>query len=343
MSQCPFCADPVGAKGLLPEGESTCPVCGNQIPSVATAAPASAYQAPAPRPPTAAPTLDRPNGQPRKREEPEDDADEPMSFADQLRHVDVGTAAAFALGGVALVTASISDLTHFTKLLSGLGLLLGLVGGVVPALRKHRSIAIPAVTCGLCLLVLLLGGNWPRLSAPPPHPSVAITLHQGGMVAPRAIPDDEWLDASNCAFRCGDLQVEITSVQFGPIQLIGNRTPAPDRCLTIHLRVTDQYHIFRERVPYETWADESNAPSSHPPELTDNLDHSYPQRTFGPGVRIVGRTYVDALMPPALKELLVFAAPEPGIQYLHLKLPASAFGAPGEFRFKIPTSMIEGF
>ncbi len=340
MSQCPFCADPVGAKGLLPDGENTCPVCGNEIPAAAVTASAPAYQAPEPRLP--ARNLDRPAGEMRKPDVAEDDAEERPSFATQLRQLDVGTAAAFALGGVALVTASIPDLVIFTKPLSGLGLLLGIVGGVLPAVKKRRNVAIPGATCGLCLLVLLLAGNWPRLSAPVQVPAVAITLHQGGMVAPRVVADDEWLDASACAFRSGDLEVEVVSVQIGPVQLVGSRGPAPDKCLTIRLRVTDKNVRFRERVPYETWADEANAPSKHPPEMTDNLEHVYPQKTFAPGVRIVGRTYVDALMPPALRELLVYSAPDSGIEYLRLKLSASAFGAPGEFRFQIPKSMIEG-
>lgn len=344
MSQCPFCADPVGAKGLLPEGENTCPVCGNEIPSVAAATASSVYQGPAPLFPARGRGLDRAPGEIRKQEPSEDDAEEPASFATQLRQVDVGTAAGFALGGVALVTASIPDLTLFTKPLSCLGLLLGVVGGVVPAVRAHKKVAIPAVTCGLCLLVFLFAGDWPRWSAPQPIPAMAITLHQAGMVAPRPVAEDEWLDASTCAFRASSLQVQIVSVHLGQPELhaAGRVTHSPDKCLMIKLQVIDAGTMYRPNLPYISWADERNAPSKHPALLTDNTEHAYVQRTFEAGTKIAGRTYVHALTPPALRELLVFAAPDSNIEYLRLKLPASAFGAPGEYRFQIPRSMIEG-
>ena len=76
---------------------------------------------------------------------------ESTSVVTQLRQVDVGTAAALALGGVALLTASIPDLAFLTKPLSGVGLLLGIVGGVVPAVKKHRNVALP---CTMCRAVL---------------------------------------------------------------------------------------------------------------------------------------------------------------------------------------------
>jgi hypothetical protein len=367
MSQCPFCADPVGAKGLLPEGENTCPVCGNEIGAAAAAPSSSAYQPAARegwestnRREAAAPSSSAyqpavPGVTPRPRNlnnvadkprtpAPPAETEQTSAFAGQLRKLDIGTAAAFALGSVGLLTASISGLEFLTKPLSGAGLLVGLVGGVVPAAMKHASLVLPGITCGLCLFVLLLVGDWPRVGAPAPRPAMVITLHKGGMVRPRPVEEDEWVDASSAAFRTSDIQVQVVSVQLGPVNLrVSEKNwQSPENYLTIRLRVTDEGVLFREKVPYETWADEAGAPSKHPPELMDNQERVYPQKTFDANTKIGGRPYADGLSPPAMTELLVFPAPQQGIEYLRLKLPGAAFGIAGEFRFQIPKSMIEG-
>jgi hypothetical protein len=40
--------------------------------------------------------------------------------------------------------------------------------------------------------------------------------------------------------------------------------------------------------------------------------------------------------------VLVFPVPPGDIEYLRLRLPASAFGLTGEFRFQLPRGMIKG-
>jgi hypothetical protein len=281
---------------------------------------------------------------PRRAVPEREEAEQASSLATQLRRLDIGTAAAFALGSVALLTASIPGLELLTKPLAGVGLLLGIILGVVPAVRKQTNLVLPGITCGLCLFVLLLVGSWPRVSPPAPRPAMAIRLHKAGMVAPRPVEEEEWLPADEFAYRTSNLQVQVVSVQVGPVDLRGpgKSGPTQENYLTIHLRVTDEGVLFREKVPYETWADEGGAPSKHPPELTDNQERIYPQKTFDANVKIGGRAYAGALAPPAMNELLVFPAPQNGIEHLRLKLPASAFGVPGEFRFQIPKSMIEG-
>ena len=59
-------------------------------------------------------------------------------------------------------------------------------------------------------------------------------------------------------------------------------------------------YLVREKVPYETWADEAGAPSKHSPELMDNQERMYPQNTFDASTKIGGRPYADGLSPPAM-------------------------------------------
>jgi hypothetical protein len=96
-------------------------------------------------------------------------------------------------------------------------------------------------------------------------------------------------------------------------------------------------------VPYESWAERAGAPSKHPPVLVDNAERLYAQVPFDASSEVVGRWTAPTLLPGrAAGEFLVFTAPPAGIEYLRLKLPASALGGTSEFRFQVPKSMIEG-
>lgn len=371
MAECPFCKEKVGANDFLPSEEAACSECGKHsslAPSaepwwVAAAAREQIGSAAAPQPPSKAtlppkpfepqpvpkvadpppPPVPSTNSRLPARAEAADDDEEPTSWLDRLRRLDYGSVLAFLCFSVALLFNSFYTLEWFIKPLAALGLLAGLLGGILPALWQRRNAVLPLLLSLLCLLVLLFVGAWPQFSTPP-APVVLVPVGQKGMAAHQIASADEWVDAAAYAVKLGDVRVQIVSVQIGPVELKANAstTSSADRYLIIRLRVSYE-GILSQQTPYEPWADRADAPSKHLPTLTDNQDHTYTQKTFAPGSKVVGRADVDALNPGhQVKEVLVYPVPARDVKQLRLMLPASAFGGAGAFRFQIPLRMIRG-
>ncbi|HWG44816.1 MAG TPA: hypothetical protein VN688_18725 [Gemmataceae bacterium] len=271
-----------------------------------------------------------------------EEPDEPVSLFGRLLALNAGSATALLCGSVALLFVSIPELDFLIKPLSALGLLIGLLAGVLPALRKGTKGIIPLIVSVFCLLILLFVGSWPRSSAPPPRPMVAIPLQQGGMVPHQPVTADDWVDAAANAMRRDDVRVQVVSARVGRVDLKKQSgvVPSPDRYLVIRLRVSYEGILFQQ-TPYEPWADLPDSPSKHQPILTDNSDLAYTQKTFDAG-KVVGRADLDALTPGhQVKEVLVFPIPPRDVEYLRLTLPAAAFGLTGEFRFRISRGMLQ--
>lgn len=381
MAECPNCKDKVGANNFLPFPEAACPVCGKQAlsppasepwwVSAAPLEPINTKTAPAtaekkrpviaqptpPEPavvtqanePKAAPTVTPPSPRaaPSKPLLPPPNVsagdDEPLSWLERLRTLDVGSALAFLCFSVALLGCSFTSLELFIKPLAALGLLAGLVGGTLSALRRGKNVLFPLLLSILCLLVLLFLGRWPSTSSPPPR-LVTVSLRQEGMSAHEAIRDDEWVSAAANAVKRGDVRVQIVSAQLGPVDLKRDSSSmvSPARYLFLRVRVSYEGVIFQQ-TPYDPWTDRADVPSKHPPSLTDDQGRTYAQQTFAQGWKVVGRADLDALNPGhQVKEVLVYPVPPSDVQYLRLLLPGSAFGLPGDFRFQIPRSMIRG-
>jgi len=346
MAECPFCTDLQKARDLLPPGQTTCPICGGVI---ATARPSEAspasYQASAPHRPRR--QSDQLQGLIEGRRplpgENKTPTPSPLSVLTRVRRLDLGTAAALCLGGVALLLDSWPDLSFLTKPLSGVGLVLGIVASVVAAFKKQENRPLAIAVSALCLCVLLFVGSWPTLGGSPPASLWAIALRKEGLLAPQRITEDDWVDASVSAMKRESLQVEVASLRIGAVQLKsqGRQVLSGDKYLVIGLRITDEGIVFRQ-VPYERWADLAESPSKNPPTLVDNLGRPYAQKSFDPPAKVLGRADLSILIPGRpVGEVLIFSVPPAGVEYLRLSLPAAAFGGMGEFRFQIPRNMLE--
>jgi hypothetical protein len=276
--------------------------------------------------------------------EEEDEAGSWLSPAAWVRQLNGGTLAALVAGSAAIFLASVPFLCVLSKPLSLLGLLLGVLAGAVPALWKRANLVPPGAVSALSLLALLFVGSWPQAYAPRP-PLVAAPLRQAGMVAHQPIQDDDWVDAAANAVRRDDLRVQVLGARVGGVETEsrGRKAVSSEKYLVIRVRVSYEGIVFRQ-VPYEPWVDLPGSPSNHPAVLVDDLDQAYPQKTFDADRKVVGRGGRDYLTPGRqVNEVLVFPVPVSRTQYVRLKLPASAFGGAGEFRFQIPRSMIGGF
>jgi hypothetical protein len=182
---------------------------------------------------------------------------------------------------------------------------------------------------GLGLWPLLFG---PHVSAEPTHTSQpgVVPFGAGGAAIP-----GEWLNASTGRVVHDDLRVRFTdiAVEFVEIKGLDPKKQPKDPSLAIRFRLSNGG--FHRRIPYESWAEKN------PPTLTDDAGRRYNLRDFGPGAEVAGHIHTASVAPSkAVDDVLVFEAPSAKIEYLHLELPAAAYGSEGVLRVLIPKSMI---
>jgi hypothetical protein len=346
MAKCPFCDNLLNAKEMLASGGASCPRCGSPLPAsllpVIRPGPATAVRK---QPvPAAATDLGRvrsaagadANTLPMPSV-PANDS-EPMSHAGPLRSLDLGAAMAFVLGSVALLIASIPPVSFLTKPLAILGLVLGLGSLIAAAVKRDGRIVWPLAASALCLTMMLFVGSWPDLRGTEAPKLLAVPFRKAGMVANQPIKDDDWVDASVNAVRRDDVRVQVLSARIGPVDL-QSKSKLAGPFLVITLQASYDGVIFRE-VPYDPWTDRGPSRSKHPALLSDNMNRTFEPKAFDAAVKIAGRRDKDALTPGhQVKEILIYAPPPTGVDYLRLELPAAAFGGTGAFKFQIPRGM----
>src|SRR5262249_4287815 len=118
-----------------------------------------------------------------------------------------------------------------------------------------------------------------------------------------------------------------------------SKKPTSDKYLVINLRISN-LGVAR-KIDYRTWREPGAKGETTAVKLSDNSRKGYRVAELPADVDL-GTSVQQASMPPAkpLEDILVFEAPPKSIEYLHLELPASAFGASGKLRFEIPRRMI---
>jgi hypothetical protein len=273
------------------------------------------------------------------------DVEVPVPSADPSRKLDAGMVGAFLCGSVAVLLASIPPLNFATKPLGALGLVIGLAAGVWPAWKNGRPLGVPIAICALCLITMVFLGKLPRLHQTARPASVAVLLKPAAnsMAAHPTVRDDEWVDAATHAMQTQDLRVQVAAVQIGKVKLQEQKKEflSSQKYLAIQLQIG--YHgAALELLDYEPWADVAGAASKNPPVLMDASGRTYPQIALDAGTRLAGRgEHLFLTAGRQVRETLIFAVPPTLVEDLRLRLPASAFGIDGEFRFKIPRSMIK--
>jgi hypothetical protein len=343
MADCPHCKDNTQVEGLLPGEETTCFWCGkkmiNVLPAVSRAKPASpGYLKTHPSKTSAVSRMPV-----TQQTEDHDDEMEGGSFLHRLFRLDPVAAGALFCGCMAFLFASLPYVNMLTKPLSAIGLLIAIVGCLLPAFQKQSDVWLPGVISALCLFVLLFVGSWPKgsPSALPARASVPLNQEEG---VGQHIDEGSWVDASTHAFHLHDLEAKIISARVEGVDLNSEaqKNVTPEKYLVIRMLVKMNGVVFKY-VPYEPWADSAKKPSAHQPLLTDDQDRTYHQKTFaGEGKLGNGGDRPKFLTPGrSFEEILVFPVPPANMEYLRLKLSATALGQSGDFQLQIPRSMLE--
>jgi hypothetical protein len=342
MAACQYCQTGSAVKDLLPGEETTCFWCGKRMVGEAPAAPlVTAPKSESKTATVAAKADDRrtiPLAGPREPNSvPEAESSDPSRLGEAK------LATAFLCGALALCFASFPAVSWLTKPLSGVGLAVGIFGCWLPARKQGNDLWLPSAIVGLSAVVLVFVGTWATPTPAAPEPLVALSLNPDEN-ARQPLDDGQWTDASSHAVSLHDLRVQVVSARIENVLLDkqGSQLLSPDKYLVIRLRASFEGVVFKQ-FPYERWADAPTVPSKHPPTLVDDEDHPYTQAEFGPDLHIAasGAPAAYVIYGRPISETLVFPAPSNSVESWQLTLPAGAFGLAGEFKFRIPRSMVE--
>jgi hypothetical protein len=271
----------------------------------------------------------------------------PLQLRPRPRWLDPVGLAAILGAGVALVCASFSSLVGLVPPVSAVSLLLGLVDLPLVVLRgQHRLVcaAVGTVLGGVVLLLAMwfpgaLGPVYQAARAPLVEDPMAIrVVPLAGSPGSMLPTTSQWVDAKRSALRQGMLQVQVLSAAVRSSKPTTAKKVAPKAALYISFRSQ------QPEVASDFAAKQSPGPSPRfdaaSPRLTDKNGKTYAlqevqEMAAGKSER-KSRTF-----PAAIQEhVFIFEAPSPGQEYLHLQVPAAAWGGVGDFCFEIPGMMI---
>jgi ribosomal protein S27E len=255
--------------------------------------------------------------------------------------------------------------------LSGLGLMLGIGGIVLAALRKGSGLGFPIAGSAICALAMFVTISMTyafgkaisatgdaiekankeahaanqRVVDPKQDGEAAKVGGQQADAGPqkeRPAPKDEWADAGN-AVQQGDIRVRVESakVDFVALKGIGrDEGQSKDKLLQITVRIENLGDS--KKVEYRGWAGHDFDIGRSAGNIDDDLGNSYKRIGFGFANKVLGQIQSESIYPgKSITDVLVFEEPIQKAKFLKLELPASAFDGTGSLRIKIPMDMIE--
>jgi len=160
-----------------------------------------------------------------------------------------------------------------------------------------------------------------------------------------------WSDASRFTLQKEAMKVRVREVVWGPVMTrdTSRRVIADDQteflCVYLSLRNSRDEVRF-----YRSWygGKFNISGEAKTVNLTDNADRAYPLHRFTAVTSIQGHVPAAELRrPEEVRDLIVFNIPEGldrnSVEWLHLELPAAAYGGEGFLRFEIPVAMIQNW
>lgn len=264
--------------------------------------------------------------------------------------------AAIVLGLVAFLICWIPLVNLLSLPLSGLGLLLGLLGILIAITRGGASIGYPiagSAICGLSLLVTMLmttaivGGIKSASDVIAKESARREATNQVVVGSDVQLPGEGaiWAPAGS-PVQQGDVEIQVSRVRVA-------RVPMTGRGLHDGAFTGDKIEVMIEldlrnvsstrKAEYRSWGVGLGFLASDSGVLlTDNFGNKYLQHTRSGISKPVGAVDFEPIYPDkSVHDVLVFEPPVDSTEHLDLTLPAENFGGSGMLRIRIPGSMIE--
>ena len=277
--------------------------------------------------------------------------------------------AALVLGILACLICWIPIIGLLSIPLSIIGLLLGFIGLIMATISKKTGFAFPVGGEIVCLLAIIIAisstGSCVKAvseatekaertnqfivpaETPESAPSASAEskLSESGVASGEAStppPDEQWTNAAN-AVQQGDIQVRVTDVSVGKVELermFGDMAQSQDELLIITVQVNNLSSA--KKLDFRTWRGGDFSVGRDVASLCDDNSNSYKRITFGASSVPVGGVSRESVYPgKSVTDVLVFEVPVDVAQWLHIELPAGNFGGEGMIRLEIPASMIK--
>jgi len=254
-------------------------------------------------------------------------------------------------GAVGLLTASLPGIHVGSIPLSGVGLLFALLG-VLYAVGREKGMVLAVIATavnGLTLLMVLVAPGLvnPQLTMDSEKPSVELpklaSVPTTGKGEGRMLEESEWTDASNAAIQRQDVWVKVLSARIEQVglEMQGRRVLSNQRYLVIRVQLAN--NGVERAIEYKSWRDYQNASGDARVVLRDSGGRTLGPAGFPADTRLVGAVRQARIFPDkSHDDFLVFQPPAGDYSFLDLLLPGQAVGVEGEFRFRIPRSMVRG-
>jgi hypothetical protein len=223
--------------------------------------------------------------------------------------------------------------------LSGLGLLLGVIGIILAVVRRGSGIGFSIAGSAICGLALLVAFTVTSAIVKAVD-SVAQSARSTSVASDGFVPNsaDQWQAASDVAQN--DLvRVHVASARVGNVALksFAGESESQDKLLQITLQIDNLSHT--KKLDYRGWSGGMFGITGAG-TLEDDAGNRYKRIGFG-GTKVVGQQESESIYPSkSLSDVLVFEAPTDSAKTLRLTLPCSAYGGTGDLRITTPTSSI---
>jgi hypothetical protein len=266
-------------------------------------------------------------------------------------------ATALLMGSLALVTATVKEMALLTIPLAVAGLVLAAATPLIRARPSKLGVFGP-VAGGLLALGILLciwvrpdvfGVAWVRGSAVGPEPEKAYFVPKGTVKdKPQPLGPDDVVDAQLGAWRRGDLQVRVVSLEMmqaaKPAQGTGPGASKTPPQLAVRLKVTNIGGA--KTIPFAGWGKSDSTAAGAAVILRDGQSREYQLR--GNPTTPVKPSSKGAASPPTslgprafAEEVLLFDSSAQAAEELFLDLSQTPLGMEGRLKFKIArTTMV---
>lgn len=197
---------------------------------------------------------------------------------------------------------------------------------------------------GLLVVVMIAGRK--KLGTPPdddPRETVVDVLTRDDVTE-----TPHWSDAQRFTLRKDAVKIKVREVVWGPVRTRdGARRVVDDEqraFLAVYVSLRNGRDTPRN---YRSWYGSlfRVAGRQRSAELYDDAGRLYPIHKFTSATGVQGHLpQATLLRPEETRDVIVFAVPDDfdheSVAWLHLELPAAAYGSEGLLRFEIPATMI---
>lgn len=245
---------------------------------------------------------------------------------------------AFCFAALALLLAAFSLPRSLSLSLAGIGLLLGIIGAVLPRQEwKAKDALWLALAGGICALLLLVGllkpgwinDRWIMdFEVPQPDYNKQFVVPRQGNAEGKELSSGERVDAATHAIRQGDILIRIESAEVK--RLTGDDLPV--LLLTLHIQNIGQLHII-------DYHGQGNGP--YAAIVRDSRGKELPRRDLKLQAKSLKQIQAASLLPNHdIKDVVAVEAPWNGTSHVDVDLPAAAWGREGACQFTIPSSFL---